>query len=153
MKSIKVAAGPRIKQEVKDDMRKIAAKVERLVRETMELAQQFVLMRTEACRASWNGEAALPAMNIDLAAAAAIQKNLEDPSSFYGSLMTSIQNGEISDTAAERHGVTEDILNAHIRSHGHFFAEEEDDMWRQSGNVRGILKQELRKNLFVAPIR
>ena len=142
-KCVKVAAGPRIKQELKDDMRKIAAKGERLLRETMELGHLFVLMRTEGCRATWNGEAALPGINMDLSAAAGIQANLENPVSFYASLMTSIQNETISDTAAERHGLTADILKAHIRSHGHFFAEDEDAMWRHGGNARKILAQEL----------
>ena len=99
-KSVKVAAGPRIKQELKDSMRKIAGKGERLIRETMELGHLFVLMRAEGCRATWNGEAALPGINMDLSAAAGIQANLENPMSFYASLMTSIQNGDLK--AAER---------------------------------------------------
>ena len=142
MKCVKVAAGPRIKQELKDDMRKIAAKGERLIRETMEFAQQFVLMRTDRCRATWNGEAALPAMNMDLAAAAAIQKNLENPISFYGSLMTSIQNLAVSKTAKEKHELTDDVLKGTLRSQGHYF-EEQDDVWRHGGNARDILVQEL----------
>ena len=142
-KCVKVAAGPRIKQELKDSMRKIAGKGERLIRETMELGHLFVLMRAEGCRATWNGEAALPGINMDLSAAAGIQANLENPVSFYASLMTSIQNETISDTAAERHGLTPDILKAHIGSHGHFFAEEHDALWRHGGNAGNILVQEL----------
>ena len=49
-KCVKVAAGPRIKQELKDSMRKIAGKGERLIRETMELGHLFVLMRAEGWR-------------------------------------------------------------------------------------------------------
>ena len=45
MKCVKVAAGPRMKPEFKQDMRKMALKGERLLRETMELAQQFVKQR------------------------------------------------------------------------------------------------------------